>query len=198
MNRETKLDPRVRRTRQWLQQALIALMKEKTFDKIQIKEITSRASLSRPTFYMHYESKLDLLGDYFDTVFYGYFEDLKKIAAEGEVESRMVPAAAFRHWQNQQEIVDLLKQSGLEFLLMRRVREHVVWLINFMAEEKLVQVPPEGISPYTSDFVAGGVFLILLRWMEEGCASSPEAMADLVLDYLRGIKGFQEKADSRD
>lgn len=195
MNMEMKLDPRVRRTRQWLQQALIALMKEKTFDKIQIKEITSRASLSRPTFYMHYESKLDLLSDYFDTIFYGYFEDLKQIAAEGAVESRMVPAAAFRHWQNQQEIVDLLKQSGLEFLLMRRVREHVVWLINFMVEQRLILVPPEGISPYTSDFVAGGVFLVLLRWMEEGCPSSPETMADMVLDYLHGVKGLQEKAD---
>jgi len=198
MNREMKLDPRVRRTRQWLQQALIALMKEKTFDKIQIKEITSRASLSRPTFYMHYESKLDLLSDYFDTIFYGYFEDLKQIAAEGTVESRMVPAAAFRHWQNQQEIVNLLKESGLEFLLMRRVREHVVWLINFMAEERLIVVPPEGISHYTSDFVAGGVFLILLRWMEEGCAPSPENMADMVLDYLRGIRGLQERVDSND
>jgi AcrR family transcriptional regulator len=169
-------------------------MKEKPFDKIQIKEITNRASLSRPTFYMHYESKLDLLGDYFDTVFYGYSEDLKKTSAEGAVESRMVPAVAFRHWQNQQEIVDLLKQSGLEFLLMRRVREHVVWLINFMAEERLILIPSEGISQYTFDFVAGGVFLILLRWMEEGCTSTPEEMADMVLDYLGGLKGLQEGA----
>ncbi len=198
MNIETKLDPRVRRTRQWLQQALIALMKEKTFDKIQIKEITSRASLSRPTFYMHYDSKLDLLSDYFDTVFYGYFEDLKQIASAGTVESRMVPAAAFRHWQNQQEIVDLLKQSGLEFLLMRRVREHVVWLINFMADERLIQVPSGGISQYTFDFVAGGVFLVLLRWIEEGCQSSPETMADMVLDYLSGLKGLQEGADTHE
>ena len=198
MNIETKLDPRVRRTRQWLQQALIALMKEKTFDKIQIKEITSRASLSRPTFYMHYDSKLDLLSDYFDTVFYGYFEDLKQIASACTVESRMVPAAAFRHWQNQQEIVDLLKQSGLEFLLMRRVREHVVWLINFMADERLIQVPSGGISQYTFDFVAGGVFLVLLRWIEEGCQSSPETMADMVLDYLSGLKGLQEGADTHE
>src|SRR5260370_19685711 len=62
-------DLRVRRTRKWLQDALSALMKEKPFQDIQITEITERAQVSRPTYYLHFRSKEELLLSYVDTIF---------------------------------------------------------------------------------------------------------------------------------
>lgn len=56
-----ELDPRVRRTRIMLQQALAALMQEKDFDRISISEIAERATLNRATFYDHYPDKHALL-----------------------------------------------------------------------------------------------------------------------------------------
>jgi len=43
-------DLRARRTRKWLQDALIGLMKERSFEDIQITELTERAQVSRPAF----------------------------------------------------------------------------------------------------------------------------------------------------
>lgn len=55
------VDPRVARTRQMLQNALLELMVEKPFQSISVSGITKRATLNRATFYLHYVDKFDLL-----------------------------------------------------------------------------------------------------------------------------------------
>src|SRR3981081_4868834 len=59
----TRLDPRVRRTRQLLQEALRKLLEQKRFDDITIQDITEAATLNRATFYAHYPDKFALLGE---------------------------------------------------------------------------------------------------------------------------------------
>jgi AcrR family transcriptional regulator len=54
-------DPRVRRTRQLLQQALADLLHLREFDKLSVQEITDAAGLNRATFYAHYPDKFALL-----------------------------------------------------------------------------------------------------------------------------------------
>jgi AcrR family transcriptional regulator len=54
-------DPRVKRTRQLLQQALIALIQEKAFQDITVQDIADRATVNRATFYAHFEDKYSLL-----------------------------------------------------------------------------------------------------------------------------------------
>lgn len=56
-----RLDPRIRRTRQLLQDALKRLLEAKEFDKITIQDITEAATLNRATFYAHYPDKFALL-----------------------------------------------------------------------------------------------------------------------------------------
>jgi AcrR family transcriptional regulator len=58
---EKKLDPRIKRTRQLLQQALMELMAEKSFQAITVQDITERATVNRVTFYAHFEDKYALL-----------------------------------------------------------------------------------------------------------------------------------------
>jgi AcrR family transcriptional regulator len=54
-------DPRIRRTRQLLQQALADLLHTRDFDKLSVHEITDAAGLNRATFYAHYPDKFALL-----------------------------------------------------------------------------------------------------------------------------------------
>ena len=56
-----RLDPRIRRTRGLLQDALKRLLEEKDFDKITIQDIAEAATLNRATFYAHYPDKFALL-----------------------------------------------------------------------------------------------------------------------------------------
>lgn len=51
------LDPRIRRTRQALQDALRQLLAEKSFEEILVADITTAAAVNRATFYDHYADK---------------------------------------------------------------------------------------------------------------------------------------------
>ena len=55
------LDPRIRRTRLLLQQALGKLLETKEFDKISVQDIAEAATVNRATFYDHYTDKFALL-----------------------------------------------------------------------------------------------------------------------------------------
>ncbi|QKW12590.1 TetR/AcrR family transcriptional regulator [Verrucosispora sp. NA02020] len=55
------MDPRVARTRTSLQEALLALARERPLDEIAVGDITGRAGINRSTFYQHYDDKEQLL-----------------------------------------------------------------------------------------------------------------------------------------
>jgi len=58
---DTPIDPRVRRTRQLLFDALRKLLFEKRFSAISVQDIAERATVNRATFYAHFEDKHALL-----------------------------------------------------------------------------------------------------------------------------------------
>src|SRR5260221_4783495 len=58
---EEQADLRVRRTHKLLWEALMALLSERAFEEITVKEICERAMVHRTTFYKHYEDKYALL-----------------------------------------------------------------------------------------------------------------------------------------
>jgi AcrR family transcriptional regulator len=55
------IDPRIRRTRQLLQQALEKLLETTEFEKISVQDIADTATVNRATFYDHYTDKFALL-----------------------------------------------------------------------------------------------------------------------------------------
>src|SRR5258708_26976541 len=57
-------DPRVRRTRKLLQDALLELLAEKSFDAITVQDIAERSTINRATFYAHFVDKYDLFAAY--------------------------------------------------------------------------------------------------------------------------------------
>lgn len=54
-------DPRVKRTRKLLQQAIMDLLQRKSLHSITVQDIAARATVNRVTFYAHFEDKFDLL-----------------------------------------------------------------------------------------------------------------------------------------
>jgi AcrR family transcriptional regulator len=55
------LDPRIRRTRQLMQQALEKLLEKNELDEISVQDIADAATINRATFYDHYADKFSLL-----------------------------------------------------------------------------------------------------------------------------------------
>lgn len=70
-----KLDPRVKRTRQMIEQAFMDLISEKGFQAITVQDITGRAGINRATFYAHFKDKYVLL-DY--SISQGFLQEIDK------------------------------------------------------------------------------------------------------------------------
>ena len=58
---DTKVDPRIIRTRKLLMDAFLKLTIKKDFKDITIKDITDEATVNRATFYSHFQDKYDLM-----------------------------------------------------------------------------------------------------------------------------------------
>ncbi|RHW34012.1 TetR/AcrR family transcriptional regulator [Lysinibacillus yapensis] len=58
---DTKVDPRITRTRRLLMDAFLKLTIKRDFKDITIKDITDEATVNRATFYSHFQDKYDLM-----------------------------------------------------------------------------------------------------------------------------------------
>src|SRR5919106_4710436 len=105
-----KTDARVKRTRDALGDALIALMQEKPFDTITVQDVLDRARVSRSTFYAHYSDKDDLLMSDAEE----FFEALSMaLSSRGEKSDRVFPVAEFfAHLSDVQPFFKALVKSG--------------------------------------------------------------------------------------
>ncbi|HEX5883535.1 MAG TPA: TetR/AcrR family transcriptional regulator, partial [Pyrinomonadaceae bacterium] len=105
-----KTDARVRRTRDALGDALIALMQEKPFETITVQDVLDRAHVSRSTFYSHYSDKDDLLMS--DTE--EFFESVAMaLSVRGDKSDRVFPVKEFfAHLVDAQQFFKALMKSG--------------------------------------------------------------------------------------
>ncbi len=77
------VDPRIRRTRELLQQSLGRLLETKDFDRISVHEITDAAGVNRATFYAHYNDKFALLECMVATRFHALLDERGIVVAGG-------------------------------------------------------------------------------------------------------------------
>ena len=83
-----KMDARVRRTRDALGDALVALMQEKDFSDITLQEVLARAGVGRSTFYVHFKDKDDLFMSDADE----FFEAISMaLVVHGDKSERVAP-----------------------------------------------------------------------------------------------------------
>ena len=75
-------DPRIRRTRQLLQDALQSLLARKSFSEISITDICREAEIARVTFYQHYDSKEALLLTAVADFFASLYETIDPLALD--------------------------------------------------------------------------------------------------------------------
>nr|WP_252263623.1 TetR/AcrR family transcriptional regulator [Paracidobacterium acidisoli] len=69
------LDPRIRRTRKLLRDALSTLLATRSFEAISIQDIAEQATVNRATFYAHYADREALLADLIRCDFQRFLEE---------------------------------------------------------------------------------------------------------------------------
>lgn len=177
-NLNQKTDARVRRTRDALGDALVALMQEKPFDTITVQDVLDRAHVGRSTFYSHFSDKDDLLMSDADE----FYERLSMgLSARGDTSDRVFPVREFfSHIAEAQRFVNALSSSGKMQEQLELARGHFARGI----ERRLAELP-RGQSIVEAErtaiaFAHAGALLSLLTWwIDRGMKQSPTEMDQL-------------------
>ena len=189
MTTKKKQDRRIGRTRKLLQNALIELLKQKPLAKIQIKEITEVANVSRPAFYKHFETKerllFSLIDDLFEKIHQNVFEDIEDGDA---INMHILLTRFYEQWHLHSEEIQWVMQVENKDLLIASLRANVADIKQRFDKH----FPPLDIAhdyeDYLIDFAAGGAYMLLKRWIETGLRESPETMA--TLSFMLLYNGF--------
>ncbi len=193
---EKKLDPRVRRTRQLLEQAFLELLGERDFQSISVQEVTQRAQVNRATFYAHFEDKYDLLD-------YSIRESFQQ-----EIRSRLLNSCQFSLDNLRQlilavcEYLDKLSarcapvQRQFEALVEMQVRSQIhalllAWLSRPDGDGAGRPASPEAAATAASWAIYG---LAYQRNRERQKAQAAEAFADEVLPLVAANLGQAVRA----
>jgi AcrR family transcriptional regulator len=191
MARQEKSDRRSRRSRRLIVEALIALMREKRYDRITVREIIDRADVGRTTFYAQFRNKEDVLASEVERVL-GLLHAQQLASAEEPTEYLLPGAGFFRHVQETQSLypalvrglaIDPHYQAVHQYLRDRAQQQ----LSAVTAGPHDVAVPPEIVA----DYLAGALLTLVHWWLDHGTPYSPEQMEaffqQLVMPGMRTV-----------
>lgn len=182
MTRKRKENPQKELSKEWLSAALIELMHEKEYGQITITEVASRADLSRRTFYRHFTSIAGILDHTLESI----GKDFGCLLLENQGRDLYISALNyFEYWQQHKDILVLLKENHLLHLLLEKfmpaVRDSVAIMHRDTEESAMVM-------DYAFYFAAGGLWNLLVKWLEDGAQQSPGEMATIAVKIIESIK----------
>jgi AcrR family transcriptional regulator len=185
-----KVDPRVRRTRRMLRDALVSLILEKDYGSITIKDITDRAEVAYITFFRHFESLDELLMEVLDeglTELRGHIETLAKQSETSalETEGRLI----FEYIKQKADFFRILLKSQS----VARIRKKIVHTIAVIFQQSCAPLARSN-SQVTVDILSNHIATSLLSliewWLENGMKPPPAEMGkvyrSLIIDSTVG------------
>jgi len=182
MSTKLSTDLRSRRTRKWLQEALLVLMKEKSFREIQIREIADRAQVSRPAFYLHFHSKEELLLSHVDAVFEEFHTELSSEVAAGNIDRKKFSIMLFKYWEQYAETLRMVIQAGNPDILLERLKEYIGVIMKEIAAKTRKPAIDPRLQELIVGYVAGGAYMLLTQWINSKMPFSAQQMGLLLYD----------------
>ena len=191
------MDKRSVRTKRWLYEALLALLKEKTFDAITIQDITNEADIARMTFYRHFQDKEELLQSctqqFLDGIEPLLKSPLQAIEAETGNIVRQNLKSFYDYVLENQETFKVLLTGSVGSTVRKQLRgfftEFIMESLEGGGTLKTLTVPPEFVATY----VAEGVIGLTIWWLETGTKQSTKRLADMTVDLSEsGVFGLSQ------
>lgn len=178
-------DPRVRRTRRLLRQALIVLILDKEYGTITIKEITDRAEVAYITFFRHYDSVDDLLLEVLEGGLSELQTRVQQAAShseDGATEGRLI----FEYVQQNATLFHiLLKTPGA--IHIRKQFEAILAEVFFATCEPL-HTPDQPIPPeITASQLATSVVSLIEWWLDQEMPYPCQQMGNIYFRLRAGM-----------
>lgn len=171
-------DRRVKRTKKVLRDCLFALLKEKTVDKITVKELTEAADVNRSTFYFYYKDINDMIIHIQNEIFDVFKDEVFTPEAKFDTVENFIEYSCrfFTFCKKHEKICRFVVSNDPNNTLAKRIKNTL--LENIPDSKKVFdETDPRR---YLTAYAVSAIWNIVLEWMYDGMTVSPEEMAVFV------------------
>lgn len=171
-----KEDLRVTRTKKMIKDAFIYLLHEKRYEQITIQELADQAMINRNTFYLHYQTKADLLEKISEACINDLRENIYKLRLKEDVyhpNYSLETDAVFHHIEQNVLVYEA-------FLLKGNCPNFDTLLKSFFAGAIRQELQHQRFFDYKetydlesySEFCASGYLGVIILWLDNRIAMS--------------------------
>jgi len=176
----TRTDRRVQRTRELLQKALIELISERGYDAITIQDIVDHANVGRTTFYLHYNSKDDLLMSCHEVIVSEFhFGPLSPLSRE-QLLAPEAPAGmrrVYRHLEDARAVLNPIFQGKDSLLILRRLRDWIAQEIEASLRAAFAEADCTIPLDVLANYLAGAQIALVQWWLQKRHPHTSENLA---------------------
>ena len=167
--------------KQDIENNLLALMQETSYDRIAVKDLTDGLQIARKTFYHYFHNKQACLESLMDRLILESVLSLVSLPEDAGLQESY--EEYLRFWVRNKAFLDAVNRNNLSFLFMDRVMCYVR-----QEDSSLQQRFSTDVLSCHEDILYGYVssqVCLLLKWCQEGFPHSLEEMVKVSLHLLQ-------------
>lgn len=150
-------------------EATIALLNENEFSQISISQITTKAQVSRNSFYRNYVDKEEILSKHIKNLITKWDTDYQLINNDSNAE---LYGSLFMHIKENSDFYLLLKKRNLFYLFL-----------NTFTTLYGAKTEYDNMAAYVTSFIAYGTYGWIEEWIGRGMQESAETMSALLSSH---------------
>lgn len=177
-------NPTAARSRRWITEALMEIMREKPLCEITVNEICRRADLTRPTFYNHFASKDAVVESIMDDLLAQFVASLD---GDRISSTEQMMRAYFAFWVERRELLSLFAENDLIPLMGDRLVPYLELIYLLIPFDKGDYSTQE--LGFHNAFLSSGMVGVLKSWAEGGLVESPEVLASYIDHTITVVHG---------
>lgn len=171
-------NPSALRSREWITEAMLALLKTEKYAQITVKDICRKADLSRQTFYQIFVSKDEVMEYWFGELFSQFREKCTDFMG---ISLKELTCLFFEFFGEHRDFVKELISNNMSYLLEREFERYLPQIELFRRINETEEYPD-----YSVCYVAGALCQILIHWYEKGMEPSIEKIGSITEGIVTG------------
>lgn len=182
---EPKENQRIMLTKQLLQNALLKLLTTVPLHAISIRELCKEAGINRTTFYNHYGSQYDLLGEISQRYLNSIEERLESADSSDRESVHQRVAMVLAYMAENRELSILLMNNNIDPGFAERIFS--LPKIGDLLEAALVNCRDERKRAATISFVIHGSYKLLQDWINQDDRLPPAEESEMILNLAQRV-----------
>lgn len=168
------------RTKEIIEQAMVELLKQESFDRITTVELAKASGISRSSFYTHYKDKYDMIERYQQ----GLFHQLEQIFEVNKDDLKVAIIEVFSFLKTEPLFAMLLTENGTKEIQNFLRHKLQIMLASDLQDQFGNRSYSQVEKEYSTTYLAHAFFGVCQMWIARGKKESPEQIAGLLLKML--------------